>query len=90
MGCRSIASSNAWWQAGRRLVTINASQEALQALIGITTTVLLVWSYSSRSTTHGGAVVLLAFWALNLPLIGQEMSEVFRESLHIIEGGPLS
>jgi ATP-binding cassette subfamily B protein len=62
-----------WARAGLNLQRTVVSLEALQFLTGFG---LAIWLLASHLTRTGetGAVLLLVYWALNLPALGQEVA----------------
>ena len=62
-----------WARAGYNLQRTVISLEALQFLAGF---VLAIWLLASHLTRAGesGVVLLLVYWALNLPALGQEVA----------------
>jgi len=71
----------AWGDAALRLQRAVVSVEAVQltAIFG-----LVAWLILSHSIqgTGAGSVLLVVYWALNLPLFGQEIAAVTRQSPH--------
>ena len=62
-----------WARAGLNLQRTVISLEALQFLAGFGLAIWLLASHLAR-TTETGAVLLLVYWALNLPALGQEVA----------------
>ena len=62
-----------WARAGLHLQRAVLSLEALQFLAGFGLAIWLVGSHLARSG-EAGAVLLLVYWALNLPALGQEVA----------------
>lgn len=67
-----------WMRASISLVRSAVSVEAVQALVGLGLAVWLLSSYLARDGASGG-VLLLAYWALNLPALGEEIAATARE-----------
>jgi len=68
-----------WVRAGRRVVAAAVSIEALGSLASVPITAWLIASQLSHMNALG-SVLLLAYWALNLPYLGQEIALVAREA----------
>jgi len=64
-----------WARAGLNLQRTVVSLETLQLLVGFGLTIWLVASHLARSG-ETGAVLLLVYWALNLPALGQEIAAI--------------
>lgn len=64
-----------WARAGFGLQRIAVALDALQFLCGFGLAAALLFSYLDRSGNPGG-VLLLVYWALNLPVLGQEIALV--------------
>jgi ABC-type bacteriocin/lantibiotic exporter with double-glycine peptidase domain len=62
-----------WARAGLNLQRAVLSLETLQFLAGFGLAIWLLASYLARGG-HPGAVLLLVYWALNLPALGQEVA----------------
>jgi ABC-type bacteriocin/lantibiotic exporter with double-glycine peptidase domain len=62
-----------WAHAGFNLQSIVISLEALQFLTGFVLAIWLLVSHLSRAG-ESGVVLLLVYWALNLPALGQEVA----------------
>ena len=62
-----------WARAGLNLQRTVISLEALQFLTGFALAIWLVASHLGRSG-ESGVVLLLVYWALNLPALGQEIA----------------
>lgn len=67
-----------WSRAGRAFQRWAAGAEALQALVGFGLSALLFWSYLTRHREAAGSLLLL-YWALSLPLLGQELCQLARQ-----------
>jgi ATP-binding cassette subfamily B protein len=66
-----------WARAGLNLQRAVLSLETLQFLAGFGLAIWLLASHLGRAAVHGGdagAVLLLVYWALNLPALGQEVA----------------
>ena len=64
-----------WARAGLNLQRTVVSLESLQLVVGFGLTIWLVASHLLR-TTESGAILLLVYWALNLPALGQEIAVI--------------
>lgn len=67
-----------WARAGRALVHAYVQVDTLQSLAGTTAAAWLLVHH----VTRGGelaAAILLAYWALNLPALGQELASLVRQ-----------
>jgi ABC-type bacteriocin/lantibiotic exporter with double-glycine peptidase domain len=64
-----------WARAGLNLQRAVISLEALQFLAGFGLAIWLIASHLARGA-DAGATLLLAFWALNLPALGQEVANI--------------
>ena len=62
-----------WARAGLNLQRTVVSLEALQFVTGFGLAIWLLASHLSR-TGESGAILLLVYWALNLPALGQEVA----------------
>jgi ABC-type bacteriocin/lantibiotic exporter with double-glycine peptidase domain len=62
-----------WARAGLNLQRAVLSLETLQFLVGFGLAIWLLASHLERGV-HAGAVLLLVYWALNLPALGQEVA----------------
>jgi ATP-binding cassette subfamily B protein len=67
-----------WVRAGFDLQRTAVLVEGSQAFIGVGFTVWLLFSYLSRNADAGG-VLLLVYWALNLPFLAEEIALVVRQ-----------
>ena len=67
-----------WRRASRRLQRTVAVFEGLQGLLGFGLAAWLLVAYITQSGLSGG-VLLLTYWALSLPLLGQEMVLLVRQ-----------
>ena len=67
-----------WARAGLNLQRAVLSLETLQFLVGFGLAIWLLASHLARAAVNGtgeaGAVLLLVYWALNLPALGQEVA----------------
>jgi ATP-binding cassette subfamily B protein len=66
-----------WGRAGLGLHDIERRVSTLQNVVGIGGAIGIVWLHSTQST--GVVPLLLAYWALRLPLLGQELTMVLRQ-----------
>lgn len=64
-----------WARAGFRLQRLAVGVEALQLALGFGLSVWLLVGHLGRSAEVGG-VLLLIYWALNLPMLGQEIAQI--------------
>jgi ATP-binding cassette subfamily B protein len=67
-----------WVRAGRSLSRIAVVAEGLQAVAGSAIAIWLLSSYLERGEALGG-LLLLVYWALNLPMLGQEVALAMRQ-----------
>jgi ATP-binding cassette subfamily B protein len=67
-----------WARAGRRLLRAAVLVEAAQLGLGYALAGWLVLLHASRFT-DAAAVLLLAYWSLGLPLLGQEVALLLRQ-----------
>ncbi|HLL54002.1 MAG TPA: cysteine peptidase family C39 domain-containing protein [Myxococcaceae bacterium] len=67
-----------WARAASGFVSLSVRVEAAQAVLGFGLAAALIWSQLSQAGPSGG-LLLLAYWALNLPVLGQEVALVARE-----------
>jgi ABC-type bacteriocin/lantibiotic exporter with double-glycine peptidase domain len=65
-----------WALAGRRYHAASTVVEGALALCGFGMATLIVWSVSRHST---GSLLLLVYWALTLPALGQDIAIVARQ-----------
>jgi ATP-binding cassette subfamily B protein len=65
-----------WVHAGLRYYTASILVEGALALCGLGMAVLMVWSVSSQPSS---GLLLLVYWALSLPALGQELAIVARQ-----------
>jgi ATP-binding cassette subfamily B protein len=68
----------AWARAGRELVQAHVVLETLQTCVGVA---LAAWVLVRHVTAaaHVSSVILVAYWALNLPVLGQELAALLRQ-----------
>jgi ATP-binding cassette subfamily B protein len=66
-----------WTRASRALQTVVVAVEGLQLFIGFGLAAALSYDYL-RNETQIGAAVLLIYWALSLPALGQEIAMLAR------------
>jgi ABC-type bacteriocin/lantibiotic exporter with double-glycine peptidase domain len=64
-----------WARAGFRLQRLAAGVEAIQLSFGFALSVWLLFDHLSRNREVGG-MLLLVYWALNLPMLGQEIAQI--------------
>ncbi len=67
-----------WSRANFQLLTVVAALEAVQAQAGFGLAAWLVFEHAGRTAGAGGAL-LLAYWALNLPALGEEIGQLVRQ-----------
>jgi ATP-binding cassette subfamily B protein len=62
-----------WARAGRGLISLSLGAQALQSLICLSMVGYLLWSHFVRTGTANGADLLLVYWALKMPALGQSL-----------------
>jgi ATP-binding cassette subfamily B protein len=67
-----------WAGAGFHLQGTVVAVEGVQSLLGFGLAVWLLFGYLARGGEASG-VLLLAYWALNLPVLGQEVALLIRQ-----------
>jgi ATP-binding cassette subfamily B protein len=67
-----------WARASIGLLRVATAVAGVQALTGFVLAARLLWSHLSRSADHGGTL-LLVYWALNLPNLGQEIALIVQQ-----------
>ncbi len=67
-----------WARASRRFVRGALASEALQSALGFGFAAALILLDAGRAAEAGGTL-LLAYWALNVPLLGEEMALLVRQ-----------
>jgi len=67
-----------WARAGLGLQRVVVGVEGVQSLIGFTLAAWLILGCLTRAD-DGGGVLLLVYWALNLPVLGQEVALMARQ-----------
>src|SRR5262249_41852331 len=67
-----------WVRASGRLLRWTVVLEGLQTLIGFGLAGWLLFQHAGRVSEAGG-VLLLAYWALNLPVLGEEIALLVRQ-----------
>ena len=67
-----------WTRAGFGLQRVVVGVEGVQSLIGFALAAWLLLGYLTRAG-DGGGMLLLVFWALNLPVLGQEVALLARQ-----------
>jgi ATP-binding cassette subfamily B protein len=67
-----------WARAGRALVATVVTASGLQLVAGFGFAAWLLFARVGfgQAIDEGGGVLLLAYWALNIPLIGQEIAQI--------------
>lgn len=64
-----------WTRAGLRLQRAAVAAEGVQSLVGFGLAAWLLFGHLTRAG-EGGSMLLLVYWALNLPLLGQQIALV--------------
>ena len=64
----------AWVRSSRSLIRLSLATSGLQSLLGLGLTAGLVWLHFSRVGGVSGGDLLLVYWALKLPRIGQHLA----------------
>jgi ABC-type transport system involved in cytochrome bd biosynthesis fused ATPase/permease subunit len=67
-----------WARAGLGLQRVVVGVEGVQSLVGFGLAIWLLLSYLTRAG-DGGGMLLLIYWALNLPVLGQEVALMARQ-----------
>jgi ATP-binding cassette subfamily B protein len=67
-----------WARAGLSLQRVAVAVEGLQSLLGFGLVTWLLYSHLTRGA-EAGAILLLVYWALNIPVLGQEIALVVRQ-----------
>lgn len=67
-----------WTHAARGVVAATVGAEGAQAAVMFGLTIALVFSYLSRAF-EPASVLLLLYWALSLPLLGEELARLVRQ-----------
>jgi ATP-binding cassette subfamily B protein len=67
-----------WARAGLGLQRVVVGVEGVQSLLGFALAAWLLLSYLTRAG-EGGGMLLLVYWALNLPVLGQEVALMARQ-----------
>jgi ATP-binding cassette subfamily B protein len=67
-----------WSQASRRLLAWTVGLEGLQALVGFGLAGWLLLLHAGQ-VADAGAALLLAYWALNLPGLGEDIARLMRQ-----------
>ena len=62
-----------WARAGRGLISLSLGAQALQSLLCLSLVGYLLWAHFARTGTANGADLLLVYWALKLPALGQSL-----------------
>ncbi|MBS2016735.1 MAG: ATP-binding cassette domain-containing protein [Deltaproteobacteria bacterium] len=70
-----------WVNACRQRLRVSVGVDVLQSIASALLSIGLVASYVTRST-NPGALLLLTYWALSLPSIGEEMAALTRQIPH--------
>ena len=67
-----------WARAGIGLQRVVVGVEGVQSLLGFALVAWLLFGYLTRHD-DGGGVLLLVYWALTLPVLGQEVALMARQ-----------
>ncbi|MBD0325618.1 MAG: ATP-binding cassette domain-containing protein, partial [Pyrinomonadaceae bacterium] len=67
-----------WARAGLSLQRVAVAIEGLQSLLGFGLVTWLLYSHLTRGA-EAGAILLLVYWALNIPVLGQEIALIVRQ-----------
>jgi ABC-type bacteriocin/lantibiotic exporter with double-glycine peptidase domain len=67
-----------WARAGLGLQRVVVGVEGVQSLVGFGLAIWLLRAYLTRAG-DGGGMLLLVYWALNLPVLGQEVALLTRQ-----------
>jgi ATP-binding cassette subfamily B protein len=67
-----------WARAGLGLQRVVVGVEGVQSLIGFALAAWLLFGYLTQAS-EGGGMLLLVYWALNLPVLGQEVALMARQ-----------
>jgi ATP-binding cassette subfamily B protein len=67
-----------WVRASQRLLRLVVAVEGLQIVAGFGLAGWLLWLHAGRLSDTGGAL-LLAYWALSLPVLGEEIALLARQ-----------
>jgi ATP-binding cassette subfamily B protein len=65
-----------WARAGLRFHATSTAVDGVLGLVGLGMAVLMVWSVSSHSSS---GLLLLVYWALSVPALGQEIASAARQ-----------
>jgi ATP-binding cassette subfamily B protein len=72
-----------WVAAARRALGAALTAEAAQTLLGLALAVRLLWGFFARgamsATSDPGTALLLVYWALSLPALGQELTALVQQ-----------
>jgi ATP-binding cassette subfamily B protein len=68
-----------WARAGRGLISLSLCAQALQSLLCLGLVGALLFAHFSRSGSASGADLLLVYWALKLPAIGQSLNALAQQ-----------
>jgi ATP-binding cassette subfamily B protein len=70
----------AWLLAARRALGAALAAEAVETLLGLAIAVRLLGRFfAAPGTTDAGTALLLVYWALSLPALGQELSALMQQ-----------
>jgi len=68
-----------WTRAGEGLLSLTLATETLQSLLGVGIAVWLLLSYLGATPEANANLLLVAYWALRLPALGQSLVASLRE-----------
>jgi len=68
-----------WVSAARRALGAALTAEAAQTLLGLALAVRLLVGFFARGTSDPGTALLLVYWALSLPALGQELTALVQQ-----------
>lgn len=68
-----------WMRSARGLITLAQSAQALQSLLCLSLVGYLLFSHFERAGSASGADLLLVYWALKLPAIGQGLCRLAQQ-----------
>ncbi|MCB9633165.1 MAG: ATP-binding cassette domain-containing protein [Sandaracinus sp.] len=71
-----------WERASLRLVSVGVLLDLVTATSGVVLTVWLAWSYVGDGGAPAG-VLLLVYWALRIPALGQDVAQTARRYPHL-------
>ena len=68
-----------WARSGRGLITLSLCAQALQSLLCLVLVGYLLFAHFNRVGSASGADLLLVYWALKLPAIGQSLNALAQQ-----------